>query len=122
VSATAIGIISAAPAPWTTRAAISIGMSCAAPAAAVAAVKITVPTRNTRRSPSRSPSRPPKTISAASGRMFAVRIHCPSAIAPFRSASTSGVASGTAVWSTRIMLLASVAAASVTAGLFTGPH
>jgi hypothetical protein len=56
-------------------------------------------------------------MSAASGRMFAVRIHCPSLTAPPRPEITSGVASGTAVWSTRIMLLDSVIAASVTRAL-----
>ncbi len=63
---------------------------------------------------SRSPSRPPRTMNAASGRMFAVRIHCDSSIEPPRSLTARGVARGTAVWSTRIMLAAIVIAASVT--------
>ena len=40
--------------------------------------------------------------------MLAVRIQGPSAILAPRSCTTSGLASGTAVWSTKIMLLARV--------------
>lgn len=111
--ATPVGIISAAAHPWTTRAPIIHGMSCASPAAVVAKPKATAPTRKTRRSPSRSPRRPPRTMKAASGRMFAVRIHCDSSIDPPRSLTARGVARGTAVWSTRIMLAEIVIAASV---------
>ena len=50
---------------------------------------------------------------AARGRMFAVRIQGPSSRFPPRSRISSGTARGTAVWSTRIMLLARVIAASV---------
>jgi len=46
--------------------------------------------------------------------MFAVRSHWLSDKLPPRSRMASGVASGTAVWSTRIMLFASVIATSVT--------
>ena len=117
VMATPVGIMSAAPTPCTARAAIIQTMSCAPPAAAVPNMKITAPARNTRRSPSRSPRRPPNTSSAASGRMFAVRIHWPWATSPPRSEIASAVASGTAVWSTRIMLAATVMAASVIGAL-----
>ena len=74
---------------------------------------MTAPTRKTRRIPKRSPSRPPKTISAASGRMLAVISHCDCEIWACRPTIACGAASGTAVWSTRIIELASVIAASV---------
>lgn len=111
--ATEVGIISAAAQPCTTRAPIIHGMSWARPAMAVAIPKTTAPTRKTGRSPSRSPMRPPRTMKAASGRMLAVRIHCDSPSVPPRSSTARGVASGTAVWSTRIMLAEIVMAASV---------
>ena len=43
--------------------------------------------------------------------MFAVSSHCDSSSDPPRSLTARGVASGTAVWSTRIMLAAIVIAA-----------
>ena len=88
-------------------------MSCEAPIAVVATAKTTAPKRKTRRIPKRSPRRPPKTISAASGRMFAVKSHWASEIEAWRSMIACGAASGTEVWSTRIIELASVIAASV---------
>jgi hypothetical protein len=88
-------------------------MFCEAPIAVVARPKITAPTRKTRRMPKRSPSRPPKTISAASGRMLAVISHCDWEICACSPEIACGAASGTAVWSTRIIELASVIAASV---------
>lgn len=103
----------AAAAPWTTRIVIIQAMVCAAPARAVATANTAAPDTNVRRRPSRSPNRPPSTIRAASGRMFAVRIHWPLLRLPCRPSTTSGDASGTAVWSTRIMLLASVIAVRV---------
>ena len=106
-----VGIISAAPQPWSTRAAIIHPMVCAVAANSVASPKTTAPARNTRRRPNRSPTRPPRIISAASGRMFAVSSHCDSSSDPPRSLTARGVASGTAVWSTRIMLAAIVIAA-----------
>jgi hypothetical protein len=111
--ATAVGIISAAPQPCATRTEIIHGMFWADPASAVEARKTKPPVRKTRFSPSRSPSRPPRTMNAARGRMFAVKSHWLSDRLPPRSRIASGVASGTAVWSTRIMLLESVIAASV---------
>ena len=45
--------------------------------------------------------------------MFAVSSHCASEIEACRSLIACGAASGTAVWSTRIIELASVIAASV---------
>jgi hypothetical protein len=103
--------------PWVTRAASIIGMSWASPATAVEQPNSTVPARNTRRMPNRSPRRPPKTISAASGSTFAVWIHWPAPRLPLSPAITSGAAIGTAVWSTRIMLFASVMATSVSEAL-----
>src|SRR3954453_9880934 len=111
--ASAVGIISAAPAPWIARAATAQARSCEAPIAVVATAKITAPMRKMRRIPKRSPSRPPNTISAAGGRMFAVISHCDWEMSACRPASACGAASGTAVWSTRIIELASVIAARV---------
>src|ERR1700761_852035 len=88
-------------------------MFCEAPIAVVARAKTTAPKRKTRRIPKRSPSRPPKTISAASGRMLAVISHCDWEISAWRPRIACGAASGTAVWSTRIIELANVIAASV---------
>jgi hypothetical protein len=94
-------------------AAIAQAMAWEAPIAVVARAKITVPARRTRRIPNRSPNLPPKTISAASGRMLAVISHCDWESRACRPTIACGVASGTAVWSTRIIELASVIAAGV---------
>ena len=80
--ATAVGIISAAADPCAARMLMIQTMLCAALANAVATANSTAPVRNTRRSPNRSPSRPPSTMNAASGRMFAVKIHWPSPTLP----------------------------------------
>jgi hypothetical protein len=53
------GAASAAPAPWTARAAISQAAVVASPPASDAAVKIVIPMTNTRRRPKMSPARPP---------------------------------------------------------------
>ena len=55
----AVGVMIAAPAPWTTRAARSGAGDQASPHASDAAVKNTAPAMNTRRRPSRSAARPP---------------------------------------------------------------
>ena len=59
------GFISAAPAPWTTRAAISISPESASPHQSEAPVKTTMPTTKMRRRPYASASLPPISISAA---------------------------------------------------------
>ena len=53
------GIIAAAPAPWTSRAAIRNANVGASPQASEAAVKASTPMRNIRRRPKMSPSRAP---------------------------------------------------------------
>ena len=111
--ATDVGIISAAPVPWATRAAIIHGMSWPARRAWSPRRRGSPRGRKTRRRPNMSPRRPPRTMNAASGRMFAVSTHGPWSIWPPRSSTTCGVASGTAVWSTRIMLADSVIATRV---------
>src|SRR5215212_1056242 len=58
-------------------------------------------------------SRPAKTMKAARGKMLAVSTHWEVESEPCRAAIVCGMASGTAVWSTRIMLLARVMATSV---------
>ena len=55
----AVGVMIAAPAPWTTRAVSSAAGDQASPHASDAAVKNTTPAMNTRRRPSRSATRPP---------------------------------------------------------------
>ena len=64
----ASGAISAAPAPWIARNAISCGSSTDSAHAAEPAVNTASPITNTRRRPNRSPSVPPTRISAASER------------------------------------------------------
>ena len=59
------GFISAAPAPWTTRATISISPVSARPHQSDAAVKMTIPMTKMRRRPYASASLPPISISAA---------------------------------------------------------
>ena len=54
------------------------------------------PTTNTRRRPSRSPSEPLSRISAASGNMYALTIHC----RPATSASNSSPIAGSATFTT----------------------
>ena len=53
-------VITAAPSPWTARAAISDVSDQASPAKSEASVKTTRPTRNNRRRPRRSAARPPR--------------------------------------------------------------
>src|SRR5262249_8485396 len=65
-----------------------------------------------RRRPTRSPSRPPSTSNPANGSRLHVSTHCTAAEPTPRLDMTSGRASGTAVWSMRIMALASVIARS----------
>ena len=55
----AVGVMMAAPAPWTTRAARSVAGDQASPHMSDAAVKSRTPAMNTRRRPSRSAARPP---------------------------------------------------------------
>ena len=55
----AVGVMIAAPAPWTTRAARSAAGDQASPHMSDAAVKSRTPAMNTRRRPSRSAARPP---------------------------------------------------------------
>ena len=58
------GFISAAPRPWTTRAAISTSPPPASPQASDEAVKTTSPITKIRRRPSRSASLPPVSMKA----------------------------------------------------------
>ena len=55
----AVGVMIAAPAPWTTRAASSAAGDQASPHMSDAAVKNRTPVMNRRRRPSRSAARPP---------------------------------------------------------------
>jgi hypothetical protein len=111
--ASVVGNINAAPTPWVARTVISQSISCAAPAIAEDPMKSTAPLRKTRLSPSWSPNRPAKTMKAARGKILAVSIHWEVESDPPRAAMVCGIASGTAVWSTRIMLLARVIATRV---------
>src|SRR5215813_9181949 len=63
----AVGVMIAAPAPWTTRAARSAAGDQASPHMSDAAVKNRTPAMNTRRHPSRSAARPPEQEQAAEG-------------------------------------------------------
>ena len=59
------GIVAAAPAPWTNRAAMSAVMFGATPQTAELRVNKTIPARNIRRRPRSSPSRAPVMSSMA---------------------------------------------------------
>ena len=59
MTASVVGTSSAAPRPWTTRAAIRTAPLPARPAPSEASVKITVPAKNSRRLPKTSEVRPP---------------------------------------------------------------
>lgn len=111
--ASVVGSISAAPTPWVARTAMSQGMSCAASAIAEETMNSSAPARKTRLSPSWSPNRPAKTMKAAKGSTLAVSTYWKVETDPPRAAIVCGIASGTAVWSTRIMLLARVIATRV---------
>jgi len=60
-----LGAISAAPTPWTTRAATSTDASGAAAHATEVMTKTAIPMVNIRRRPNMSPSRPPVTSRTA---------------------------------------------------------
>ena len=62
-SASVEGASSAAPRPWTARAAIIPSGDWARPTASDAAVKIAIPSMNIRRRPARSPARAPSSNS-----------------------------------------------------------
>ena len=59
----AVGVMIAAPAPWSTRAASSAAGVQARPQSSEAAVNSAIPVMNTRRRPSRSAARPPTSSS-----------------------------------------------------------
>ncbi len=73
-------MISAAPAPWTARAAISQPTLGASAHAADAAEKIASPAANIRRRPNRSPSAAPLISSTAKLRVYAFTVHSSSSI------------------------------------------
>ena len=70
-----VGVIAAAPAAWTTRAATSSSADGASAHNADPRVKTASPARNTRSRPTRSPSLPSGTSSAAKTIAYALRIH-----------------------------------------------
>ena len=70
------GEMSAAPTPWTARAAISIAEPFARPHASEAATKIANPDMSIRRRPNRSPARPPSRRRPPKVTAYAVRTHC----------------------------------------------
>jgi hypothetical protein len=61
----AVGVMIAAPTPWTARAVISASGDQASPQTSEARVKNSSPTMNTRLRPSRSAARPPSSSSPA---------------------------------------------------------
>jgi hypothetical protein len=74
-SASASGITSAAPAPWTARAAISQPTSGERAHPAEAAASSPTPTQNVRRRPNRSPSTAPVMSSTAKLSVYALTVH-----------------------------------------------
>ena len=107
------GFISAAPAPCTTRAPISISPLVASPQASEASVKIVRPTTKISRRPSMSASFPPVSISDANVRAYPVTIHSSSERPTWRSAAIEGRATFTTVLSSMIMNSPKATAASV---------
>ena len=110
--ATLPGSIKAPPTPWTTRATNRTGKVGAKPPTTDAAAKQTVPIRNTRRRPNTSPSRPPSMRSPDSDSRLAFSTHWATWVPTPNCCSIAGRASGTAVWSMRIMAFATIMATS----------
>lgn len=69
ISAMVCGMTSAAAAPWTARAVISIVGDAASAQSAEASTNAATPARKTRLRPAMSPSRPPVISSTANGRV-----------------------------------------------------
>lgn len=84
--------MTAAPTPWTARAAISSLMPGARAAAAEDAVKMVRPTRKSRRRPKRSPSEAPNIRMTAKVSVYAFTVHSRSDSAPPRSSRMEGSA------------------------------
>lgn len=104
-SDSAVGASSAAHAPCTLRATISMGRLTAAPLSAEAAAKPTNPIRNARRLPTRGESaiRPPSSNRPPKASVYAVMTHCRSASEKVRAACADGIAMFTTVASSAII-------------------
>ena len=107
------GFISAAPAPWSTRAAISSWLEPASPHHSDAAVKTTMPITKMSRRPYASATFPPISMSAANVSAYPVTIHCSSDRSAPRSCWIAGSATFTTVLSSMIMKRPNETAASV---------
>ena len=95
--ASTCGIIAAAAAPCTTRAAISSAGVCASPAARLATPNPAMPARNTRLRPNRSPKLPAMISTAANASMYADTTHSSSVPLAPRSRRIVGSATFTTV-------------------------
>src|SRR5215467_13365727 len=126
MSARLPGTSSAAPTPWTARAAISRPTVGAAAQAPDAAANSATPHENTRRLPNRSPSAPPTSTSAASKSAYASTIHCAAATEAPSSRCMTGSATLTTVPSRNAMLDPRMATTSAQRGSrggdTHGPH
>src|SRR3954468_15439055 len=107
------GIISAAPTPWTPRAAISSVAPDERPQASEESVKTIRPIVKISRRPSRSPSFPPVSSSEAKLRAEAATVHSSSDVLIPRSALIAGSATFTTVLSSMIMKRAKQSAPNV---------
>ena len=91
----AAGATMAAPAPCTTRAAISSTGSWASPPARLASENATRPATNMRRRPSRSAARPPRIRRPPNEMAYPVTIHCTASAGMCSSRSIEGSATFT---------------------------
>src|SRR4051794_11270643 len=96
-SASAAGVISALPAPWTARRMTSTAGVAARAQPADAAVKSARPATNRRRCPNRSPARPAGISKPPNASVYAVTTHCSVAGPKPRSRSIAGSATATIV-------------------------
>ncbi len=113
------GFISAAPSPWTTRAAIRIVASPARPHASDESVKMARPTTNIRRRPKRSASLPPVSMNAPKVSAYPATTHSSSDTWRPSDCWIEGSATFTTVLSSMIMKRPNATAASVHHFLFS---
>ena len=107
------GFMSAAPAPWSTRAAISSSPESARPHQSEALVNTAMPMTKISRRPYASATLPPISISAANVSAYPVTIHCSDDRSVPRSRWIDGRATFTTVLSSMIMKRPKETAASV---------
>src|SRR4029453_17377216 len=109
--ASAAGVASAAPTPWSARAPTSMPSDWARPASNEASAKSAVPTRNSRHRPKRSATRPPSRSSPPKVSMYAFTTQARPACENPRSSLIEGRARFTTVSSRKTMNCAAASTA-----------